>query len=446
MPDRRSAFIKSTLILLGTLFLFSHSCKTTDPENGLNGYFSLEQLRADFTQMRNALESNHPDRLRYETAATLAGLFDAADSSLRDGMTEGEFYRVVAPLVARTHCGHTNIRPSDGFSSALGNSARVLPLGIYLDNGRAYVDADYGSQSGIALGSEVLAINNEALPGVVERLLAGISADALNTSAKIHRLNRSFYLYYYYFWGEVPRFDLRVKDASSGVESLVQVNARAYSQVSRDAGSRFPWSGRLALEINGSLAVLTVPSFVIGQNPDYRAFFADAFQRLNNGGVKRLIIDIRGNGGGDPDLSACLIAHLIDKPFIYFKKGQGYDHLFAETAPHAVHFQGKTLVLIDGGCFSTSGHFCSLVRHHALAEFVGETGGGTFRCHDNSREFVLSHSGMRLRVARTTYEAAVPDHDVSAGFPPDFRVYPGIQDILSGTDAQMDFAVRKLEE
>jgi hypothetical protein len=53
---------------------------------------------------------------------------------------------------------------------------------------------------------------------------------------------------------------------------------------------------------------------------------------------------------------------------------------------------------------------------------------------------------MRLRVARTTYEAAVPDQDVSTGFPPDYRVVPTINDILSGSDPQMDFAVRKSEE
>ncbi|MBE0666032.1 MAG: hypothetical protein IH584_09425 [Candidatus Aminicenantes bacterium] len=124
----------------------------------------------------------------------------------------------------------------------------------------------------------------------------------------------------------------------------------------------------------------------------------------------------------------------------------GYGNLFVATPPHAVHFSGTVHVLIDGGCFSTTGHFCSLVRHHKLGAFVGETGGGTYHCHDNSRDFVLSHTGIQLRIARTTYETAVPDHDVSAGFPPDFRVVPTIHDILSATDPQMDFAVRLIEE
>jgi C-terminal processing protease CtpA/Prc len=259
-------------------------------------------------------------------------------------------------------------------------------------------------------------------------------------------LNRNFFLYYYYFWGETPRFDLTVKDAAGINESTVRVNAGPFAQVSGAADRRFAADGRLSLAISGSRAVLTVPSFVISQNPDYRVFFEDAFRQMHDRGISHLIIDIRGNGGGDPDMSVALISHLSADPFTYFKKGAGYAHLFAATAPHAVHFGGTVHVLIDGGCFSTSGHFCSVVRHHGLAAFVGETGGGTFRCHDNSREFVLGHTGIRLRVARTTYETAVPDIEVSEGFPPDFRVVPTIHDILSGHDPQMDVAVRLGEE
>jgi hypothetical protein len=253
-------------------------------------------------------------------------------------------------------------------------------------------------------------------------------------------------LYYYYFWGEMPGFDLVLKDPANGNESALRVAARPFSQVSRDVSARFAANGRLAFTRSGERAVLRVPSWAVSQNPDYRAFFENSFRQMNELGISHLIIDIRGNGGGDPDMSAALISHLARRPFVYFKKGRGYGNLFAETAPHSVHFAGTVHVLIDGGCFSTSGHFCSVVRHHELAVFIGETGGGTFRCHDNSTEIVLNHTALRLRVARTTFEAAVPDQDVTQGFPPDFRVLPAISEILSGADPQMDFAIRLFEE
>ncbi len=237
-----------------------------------------------------------------------------------------------------------------------------------------------------------------------------------------------------------------LKDPANGNESALRVNARPYAQVNSAVNARFATSSRLTFTISGDRALLTVPSFAASQNSDYRAFFENSFRQMNDLGIAHLIIDIRGNGGGDPDVSVALISHLADRPFVYFKKGLGYGNLFVETAPHAVHFGGTVHVLIDGGCFSTSGHFCSVVRHQKLAVFIGETGGGTFRCHDNSTSFILSNTGIQLRVARTTYEAAVPDSDVSAGFPPDFRVVPAINDILSKTDPQMEFAIRLIEE
>ncbi len=443
MPSRRSACFTYALVFLGVFLVFSASCQTggNGPWDGITGAFSPERLQADFIQMRNALERNHPDRLRYETAETLAGIFDAAFASLQDDMTKAEFYRVVAPLVARYHCGHTRISPSNGSSPGL-----VMPLGVYLADGKAYVDADYGSDPAVPLGREVLAIDNEPIATIIERMQAGISADALNRSIKVHQLNREFYRYYYYFRGETPGFDLQLKDPANGSESTLRVAAKPFAEVSRQVNARFAADGRLAFSTSGSRAVLRVPSFVASQNPDYRAFFENSFRQMNDLGIAHLIIDIRGNGGGDPDVSVALISHLADQPFVYFKKGVSYGNLFVATAPHAVHFNGTVHVLIDGDCFSTSGHFCAVVRHHELAAFIGETGGGTFRCHDNSTEFVLDHTDLRLRVARTTFEAAVPDHDVSAGFPPDHRVVSTISDILSGNDPQMAFAIRLFEE
>jgi hypothetical protein len=442
MIVKRTAAFKPALILLCALIFLSASCQPGNdgPDQGPAGQFSLEELQADFSRLRSVLESNHPDPHRYESAAGLATIFDSAYASLREGMSEAEFYRVVAPLVARFHCGHTQLRHSSAFYNALAAGGRVLPLGIYLDEGRAYVDADYGSGSGVRLGSEVLAIDDEPMAGIVARMLGGISADARNESLKVRRLSREFYLHRLFWHGDASSFALRLKNPADGAESLLQVAARPYAQVSQAAAGRFPWAGDLRIASADGLAVLTVPTFVAGQNPNYRTFFTEAFQGLNESGVERLIVDIRGNGGGDPDVSAALIAHLADRPFVYFKDGIGYPHLFAETEPDAVHFAGKVVVLIDGGCFSTSGHFCALVRHLGLATFVGETGGGTFRCHDNSFETVLANTGLRLRVARTTFEAAVPDQDVSAGFPPDFRVYPGISDVLAGRDVQMEAA------
>lgn len=446
---------KVFLLIFGLLVLMLFfSCKVDEGTDGsednpgpprgerLTWQFSVEQLQEDFVQLRNALENSHPARLRYETEGELNHLFNVAHDSLQNPMTELEFFRVIAPLVARHHCGHTIVMPSMDLLNELESQGMVLPLGIYRAGGKAYVDADYNSGSGVTLGSEVLSINGVSINQVYNRIMAGMSADAMNTSMKIRRLNRQFSLYYYYFWGESAQFNLVVKVPGSSGETTLTVAPRLLMEVSDLAEDRFPNNFQMDFEISGNTAVLTVPSFVISTNPQYSSFFEDSFRQLNDSGALHLIVDVRGNGGGDPEMSVALISHLTNEPFVYFKSGLGYGNLFTEIPPHGIHFNGSVYVLIDGGCFSTTGHFCSLVRHLELGTFIGETGGGTYRCNDNSYNLNLNNTGIFANIARTTYETAVPDHDVSEGFEPDHRVVPTVNDILNGNDPQMEYVMQ----
>lgn len=435
---------KAVFCCLLCLTFFSCDPGVRSHEERLTSEFSLDQLQADFTQLRDTLENNHPDRFRYETEGELNQLFDTAYDSLQENMTEMAFYRVVAPLVARYHCMHTRVTPSTAFFREIESDGRVFPLGISLIDGKAYVDADYGSGSGIPVGSEIMSINGQKIPGIVDRIMAGLNSDAMNVSSKIRRINRMFYLYYYFFWGPQEQFNLMIKPSGGGAEIPFQISARPFSEVDRASLERFSRSNLMVFELNESegSAVLTVPSFIITLNPGYRSFFENVFSQMNDRGVDHLIIDVRGNGGGDPVVAATLLSYLLDEPFVYFKSGSGYENMYFETSPNPIHFDGTVYILIDGGSISTTGHFCELIRHFDAGIFVGETGGGTYRCHDGHVCADLYHTGIRLQVSRVTYEAAVPDHDVSEGFVPDYRIVPSIDDILDGIDPQMDYTIQ----
>ena len=51
----------------------------------------------------------------------------------------------------------------------------------------------------------------------------------------------------------------------------------------------------------------------------------DTFRTLREKGTKTLIIDLRGNGGGNDMYGAMLVSYLTDKPFRYF------DHINVKT-------------------------------------------------------------------------------------------------------------------
>jgi C-terminal processing protease CtpA/Prc len=76
-----------------------------------------------------------------------------------------------------------------------------------------------------------------------------------------------------------------------------------------------------------STALLTVGSFSIERSQQYDTFLSASFQDMADKQIENLIIDVRGNGGGDPEFSADLIAYLMDEPFTYFSQANGYSDL-----------------------------------------------------------------------------------------------------------------------
>lgn len=109
--------------------------------------------------------------------------------------------------------------------------------------------------------------------------------------------------------------------------------------------------------------------------------------------------------------------------------------------PHEYRFTGHLYTLIDGACFSTTGHLLALLKHHNLGIFVGEESGGGFMCTDGSRETTMRHTKVRLYSSTMIFRAATVGQTEGRGVMPDYRVTPSLADYLSGTDAIMNKAL-----
>ena len=101
-----------------------------------------------------------------------------------------------------------------------------------------------------------------------------------------------------------------------------------------------------------------------------------------------------------PFCAAHLLSYLADESFTYFEKPYGK---FAELAePVSVQekrFRGNLYILIDGGCFSTSGQFCSLLKFHKIGQLIGSEPGGA---HIFSVPLVTTHHPSNRRAIQNT--------------------------------------------
>src|SRR5205809_3527223 len=95
-------------------------------------------LREDFQIMRHALEEGHGGIYWYTSKADMDRTFDRAYRKIDHPMTDLEFWRLVAPVVAHVKCGHTYL----WFQTALRTditSVPYLPLVVRVLGGRVYI-------------------------------------------------------------------------------------------------------------------------------------------------------------------------------------------------------------------------------------------------------------------------------------------------------------------
>lgn len=99
-----------------------------------------------------------------------------------------------------------------------------------------------------------------------------------------------------------------------------------------------------------------------GEVEMFHNFIDRVFQEINIKGIKNLILDVRGNSGGEPFCTSYLSSYLEPEPIPYFDDHYGkYDTLANPIPKPENNYNGELFTLIDGHGFSTTGHFCGLL-------------------------------------------------------------------------------------
>jgi C-terminal processing protease CtpA/Prc len=126
----------------------------------------------------------------------------------------------------------------------------------------------------------------------------------------------------------------------------------------------------------------------------------------------------------------------------YFADGTRFYDEFVVPRPVPEHvFTGELFVLIDGGCFSSTGHLSALLKYHGAGIFIGVETGGSFACNDASEGYTLKHTGLRIGLPRMTFRVATRGLAKGRGILPDHEIEPTIDDLISGRDVVREKAV-----
>jgi hypothetical protein len=192
---------------------------------------------------------------------------------------------------------------------------------------------------------------------------------------------------------------------------------------------------------------MTVNTFIYYDKADYfRNFMDSCFHLMKEKKIMDLILDLRGNDGGDPFCSSILFSYLQKSPVPYFAEPYSKYAVLADPIPIPQNnFSGNLYTLIDGSCGSTNGHFCALLKYHNIGKFVGTPSGSTYKCNaGKNTEFRLLNSKIIITIGRSTYSAAVDNMDKTAPIMPDIIVNENYNDFLDNKDLFIEKAIENV--
>ncbi|MCS3800252.1 S41 family peptidase [Niastella sp. OAS944] len=442
----RLAFFVCLFILIGVVGFSQGSADTLQ-------ILTAEQYRQDFVCLRQAFERTYPSLNRFTDKASVEKMFDSCNATINQQTNRTSFYSTIKYVLSALGDGHLSSKAPPSLRNVF-EAQTYFPLSLIFLHQGAYNFCDHPL---IPKGAQIISINGVAIQLIRERLYPYLVSDGAVKTSKNWMLNSTFWFYYYLVFGEQQAFAVCFK-LPGGSFQTASLNAEQRKNFLCSPYEFLQTANLLDLSYpEKNVAVLTIKTFsrqvLTNASKDFDAFLDSSFRTIKQKGINRLIIDLRGNGGGADVYGAHLYSFLTSKPFRYYqeletkgKKLTSADHPnLALLKPTDTHYNGEVLFLINGLTFSSAAEFCSIAKSNNRGKFIGEeTGGGYYgNTSGGFIDIVLPNTSITVSIPTTKYVMAVRKiKEKNRGIIPDYVVVPTINNILENKDVQMEHAIR----
>ena len=446
---------------------------------------SVRNLKKDIDVLQKVLEEAHQSLYLYTPQEQLDRAFDNARTSIKSEMTQTDFYKVIAPLVATIKDGHTSVN----FPITPSSLKCQIPLSFKVIDGNLFVSKSFDPKYDYLIGKQIEKINGVAASELIKFALTHFSSDGDNTTHQLFQLQNPYRFanVLTLLTGRLEKNSVVVSGDSQPITVFNTTRDSLRTKIQQAEAAIAPIDFKT---IDKNTALLSVRSFSASEyekrNIRMREFLTTMLTSLAEQKTKNLIIDVRGNGGGEDVFGRMLYACFAEKEFQYYasltikkddydlfeyieggqrkmpedfavKNSSGtwdvtkkYNLNVGQHTPFAPRYTGNIYVLMDGGCFSTTSEFLSHLHANTTAIFIGEESGGNYYSNNSGiiAEVVLPNSQLTVSIPMLKYVLAVPQNypHKRNGIIPHHTISTSVEDLKSGTDSQLNFTLNLLDK
>lgn len=469
---RYAAFIKFYILNPMTNFFprsfllyFLLNCSVALPSIAQEKKFSADELREDFMFMRERMEANNPNLYLYVTKTSLDSVFGNLCNGINGPMTAREFYTYITPVNAIIKDGHNAMLPDEKERNKSLQSDLYFPFNFFEAGNRFYITMNLSYDSTIHAGDELLTLNGKPVSEIYGYLLERTMRDGYNMAYPRYIISTYFRSYYSFCFGYPDKYSLSFRTQHGDTIEKI-IDAVPYSYLKKIRNEKYAGRydrtefGKAIFWQTDSLrkyCVLSIKSwdtkFVRSVYDQHIKAAIDAFiAELRVAGPENLVIDLRGNQGGDAENGIYLLQYLADKPFQYLasvKKYNSSGKLVNDDArltkifqPNSYHYPGKVYILTDGGSFSNSAIFASQVKRSGRGILVGEeTGGNGIILSGGDDYYALPHTRISILDLTHQYISAAVSENKGRGVEPDIPVSRTPAGVVQNKDEVLDYVI-----
>ncbi|MGV8150038.1 MAG: S41 family peptidase, partial [Alkaliphilus sp.] len=418
-------------------------------------YITPKEMIEDLNQLKSDLLTVHPSTIDGFSEETIV-VFEKAFEEAKQSMQITNFRRIVSEVLATLGDSHTN---------AMMWSNR-LPTTLRLIENRWYVISCYY----FGAGSEVISIGGMPMAEIFQkgkRIISHENQYWYTTLLESFIVQRLF----------LSKIGVAMQN---GHVEVVTEKDDMITKITFDLS--YCWRDLDPRERENDLDFVTCPEgndafkyfineeasyclFVLSSSQydrAYKAFLKQMLQDMKTYEVENMIIDLRGNTGGNSSVVVEFLRYIDIRTYSVHKKmlvrlsdaaqkRRGYlgnSGLFSVSLEkmknrifEQLKFNGSIYVLIDNATYSAGSDFATTLSDNKLATTIGRRTGGRPTSYGDLLSFQLNHSTIFYSISHKQFIRASKEKRYDDALYPDYEVIYTIEDILEGRDLDMKKAL-----